>query len=195
MSDIETISQLVLWERQARGRHLASELADCYWDDATVTTSWSSGLAKEAFVGQHPVDFDYSMPLVGRMAAPIVHQRGTRAYVELPSTTRHWLMLDGNEAVVESYMRLIYRLERRDGTWKISNLTSINEADTLSPAIPGTDLHVDPADFKGLRISYRFLAYTRIKAGGTINNDEIGTDRPETVQPVYDKAEAWLAGK
>lgn len=67
-------------------------------------------------------------------------------------------MLDGNEAVVESYMRLIYRLERRNVTWKISNLTIINEADTLSPAIPGTD-------------------------------------RPETVQPVYDKAEAWLAGK
>ena len=40
MSDIEEISQLVLWERQARGRGLDDELANCYWEDGTVTTSW-----------------------------------------------------------------------------------------------------------------------------------------------------------
>ncbi|MTV82324.1 hypothetical protein GM612_06615 [Lactobacillus sp. CRM56-3] len=89
-------------------------------------------------------------------------------------------------------MRLIYRVEKRGDTWKISDMTGINEADTLTPAVPGTDLHVDPTDLKGLRASYRFLAYTRIKAGGKIGNDGIGTDRPETVKPIYDKAEAWI---
>lgn len=45
MDDYDAISSLVLWERQARVRHLQKELADCYWEDATVTTSWSSGSA------------------------------------------------------------------------------------------------------------------------------------------------------
>lgn len=195
MSDIEEISQLVLWERQARGRHLDEELQNCYWEDATVTTSWSSGLARDTFVGKKPVDFDYSLPLVGRMGSPIVHLKGNRAYVELPSTTKHWLYLGENEAVVESYMRLIYRVEKRDGQWKISDMSAINEADTLTPDIPGTDLHINPEDVKGLRASYRWLAYTRIQAGGTIGDDGIGTDRPETVAPVYAKAEAWIKGE
>lgn len=194
MSDIETISQLVLWERQARGRHLNDALMACYWDDATVTTSWSTGLAKDSFVGKKPVDFNYDLPLVGRFGAPIVHLKGDRAYVELASTTIHGMYLDKTEVVVTSYMRLIYLLEKRAGEWRISNMTSINESDDLKPAIPGVDLHIDPADLAGLRPSYRFLAYTRIKAGGHIGNDGIGTDRPETVQPVYDRAEGWLAG-
>lgn len=196
MSDVETISQLVLWERQARGRGLDVELANSYWEDGTVTTSWSTGNARESFIGQRPVDYATDLPLVGRYAAPIIHLNGDHAYAELPSTTKHWVNLDGNEAIVESFMRLVYCVERRNGKWKISDMTAINEADTLEPAIPGVDLHIDAELAKNLRPSYRFLAYTRIKAGGKIGQDGIGTDRPETVKPVYDRAEAWLrAGK
>ncbi|WP_054655570.1 hypothetical protein [Secundilactobacillus silagei] len=83
MSDIEEISQLVLWERQARGRGLDDELANCYWEDGTVTTSWSKGNARETFIGQRPVDYATDLPLVGRYAAPIVHLNGNRAYAEL----------------------------------------------------------------------------------------------------------------
>lgn len=192
MSDIETISQLILWERQARGRKLDDELAATYWPEATVTTSWSTGLAKDTFVGQHPVDFDYSLPIVGRMGTPIVHLHGSRAYVELASSTKHWMYLGQDEVIVESFMTLVYRVEKRSGVWKISDMTAICEADTLTPVIAGTDLHLDRDLLASLRTSYRFLAYTRIKAGGKIDNNGIGTDEPATVQPVYDKAEAWI---
>ncbi|WP_127848987.1 nuclear transport factor 2 family protein [Lacticaseibacillus hulanensis] len=192
MSDIEAISQLVLWERQARGRGLNDELANCYWEDGTVTTSWSTGNARATFVGQRPVDYATSLPLVGRYAAPIVHLNGNRAYAELPSTTKHWVNLDGEIAIVESFMRLIYCVEKRNGEWKISDMTAIDEADTIAPEIPGTDLHIDAKLARSLRSSYRYLAYTRIKAGGKIGQDGIGIDRPETVKPVYDRAENWI---
>ena len=192
MSDIEEISQLVLWERQARGRGLDDELANCYWEDGTVTTSWSKGNARETFIGQRPVDYATTLPLVGRYAAPIVHLNGNRAYAELPSTTKHWVELDGNIAIVESFMRLIYCVEKRNGEWKISDMSAINEADTIAPEIPGVDLHIDVKLAKSLRISYRYLAYTRIKAGGKIGQDGIGSDKPETVKPVYDRANAWI---
>lgn len=89
-------------------------------------------------------------------------------------------------------MRLIYRVEKRDGIWKISNMAAIDEADDLAPAIPGDDLHIDTQRALALRPSYRFLAYTRLAAGGQIGDDGIGTDRPETCQPIYDAAEAWI---
>ncbi|GAY73342.1 hypothetical protein [Lentilactobacillus kosonis] len=192
MTDFEEISQLVLKERSARGKHLDDALANSYWDDATVTTSWQSGLAHDTFVGRHPVDFDYSKPMVGTFGTPLVYQNGNRAYVELSSTTRHWVDLDGDDAIVESFMTLVYRVEKRGDVWKISDLTSIDNADTLTPVVPGTDLHIDQDLLKGLRVSYRWLAYTRIKAGGKIGNDGIGSDKPETVKPVYDKAEEWI---
>ncbi|KRO15151.1 nuclear transport factor 2 family protein [Lacticaseibacillus saniviri] len=192
MTDFEAISQLVLKERSARGKHQDAALADSYWDDATVTTSWSTGLAHDTFVGQHPVDFDYSKPMVGTYGTPLVYQNGSRAYVEVSSTTKHWVTLSSNEAIVESFMTLVYRVEKRGDVWKISDLTSINNADTLMPVIPGVDLNIDQELVAGLRVSYRWLAYTRIKTGGKIDNDGIGSDKPETVKPVYDKAEAWI---
>ncbi len=89
-------------------------------------------------------------------------------------------------------MRLIYCVEKRNGEWKISDMSAINEADTIAPEIPGVDLHIDVKLAKSLRTSYRYLAYTRIKAGGKIGQDGIGSDKPETVKPVYDRANAWI---
>ncbi len=89
-------------------------------------------------------------------------------------------------------MRLLYSVECREGVWKITDLTTINEDDTLAPAVPGTDLHINPEDLKGLRHSYRFLSYARIKAGGKVRDDELGIDRPEAVEKLYQELEEWI---
>ena len=34
MNDYDKVSKLVLWERQARVRHLHDDLVACYWPDA-----------------------------------------------------------------------------------------------------------------------------------------------------------------
>ncbi|MFC6254864.1 hypothetical protein ACFP1H_09770 [Secundilactobacillus hailunensis] len=193
MNDFEAISQLVLKERMYRGRHV-KEAADCYFPDATVTTSWQSGPVS-TFLGKHPVDFDNPLPMTGRFGTPIVHQNGDRAYVELSSTTNHWQMVNDVEAVIESYMRLIYRVEKRNGDWKIVNLTSIDEADKMQPAIPGQELKVNPDDVANLRKSYRWLAYGRLNAGGKISQDLLGTDRKADEDGLYQKAEDWIHEK
>ncbi len=191
-SDCEQISQLVLWERQARVRHLQDEMANCYFDDATVTTSWTKGSIKNYLKGGNRAEASPQEIILSRLGSPVIHRNGKKAYVELPMTTNRWITVNGEEAVLTSYMRLIYRVEKRNGVWKISDLTTIDEDDTLQPAIPGTDLHIDPEELKGLRHSYRFLAYTRIKAGGTVPGDLPGIDRPEDVARIYAEADAWL---
>lgn len=193
MTDIEAITQLVARERQTWLRHLDAQNLATYWPDATVVTSWQSGPIA-AFAGKQLLDCDPSLPLVSRMGTPLVHQgpNANRAYVELPSTTKRWLQLGGVQAVLESWLCLVYRVEQRAGEWRISNLSAISEADTLGPAVPGTDLNIDVRKAMALRPSYRFLAYTQLAAGNTIDQNGIGTDRPETVQPIYDAAEAWI---
>ena len=89
--------------------------------------------------------------------------------------------------------RPLYRCEKRNGIWKISDMTSIFEMDKLAPVVPGTDLHINPEDLKGLRRSYLWMSYVRKQAGGTVSNDLTGIDRPEELQKIYDLDEAWIA--
>jgi hypothetical protein len=191
VSDVEAIEQVVAKERQYRVRHADPELAGCYWDDATVTTSWQTGPIS-TFVGRQPDEMGDGLPIVGRSSPPLVHLRtATRAYVELPTVSDYWEIVNGTEAVLESFMRLIYRVEQRDGVWKIANMLSIYESDKLAAAVPGANPKIDLADLADLRHPYRFLAYTRLAAGGQIGQDLLGIDRPDEIERVYADAEAW----
>lgn len=193
MSQVTEISQLVVRERQSRVRHLTDQLRACFHPDATVTTSWLKGSAAAFVSGGDTRSGRSSEPIINRLGPPLVYESRRRAVVELPSTTIRWIQVDGVEAELASFMRLLYRVEQRDGIWGISDLTAINEADTLTPAVPGTDLHVDPDAVAGLRHPYRFLAYTRSLDGEAVNPDLYGIDRPDVVHALYDDAFAWSA--
>lgn len=191
MTDYEAVNNLVVAERIYRTSHRNDELKKLYFPDAQTHTSWQSG-GTSGFVGNKPVETDYSLPLVNRTGAALIKLNGNKAFVEYPMTTTRGVWIHGKEATLTSYMTLLYRCEKRNGTWGIADMTSINEADELQPSIPGEDLGIDPAEVKDFRKSYRWLAYARIQAGGTISQELLGTDRPEEVKKVYDAAEKWL---
>ena len=192
MTDYEAVQHLVVSERMYRVSHRNAELAQCYAEDAEINTSWQRG-GVGSFVGGAPAEAAAaSLPNVNRCNPPLIHLNGDRAFVEYPSTTTRGVMVHGVEAVLTSYMRLLYQVEKRNGEWKITKMTSLNEWDELSPAIPGQDLHINPTDVKDLRISYRWLAYTRKLAGGEVSPDEPGTDRPEDVKRLYTEFNNWL---
>lgn len=186
----EAICALIAKERQSRVRQRPDELAECYYPDATVTTSWTSGsVSVSAYLtgGKAPVH-DPEFPIVSRIGYPIVHRNGSRAYAEVPQTTLRWVSVNGEKAVLECYMRLIYRVELREDEWKISDFRSIYESDTLRPEIPGTDLHLDPAKLAKLRHAYRYLAYV----DDGVSPDLPGIDRPDEVKKLYEELEQWL---
>lgn len=196
MTDFEAIQNLVVSERIYRVSHRDEELAKCYADDAHIHTSWQSG-GRESFVGKTSLETGEVLPNVNRCNPPLIHfarvnGNPDRAVAEYPMTTTRSLRVNGEEAVLASYMLLIHRVERRGGEWKIVDMYTINEYDTLTPAVPGTDLHIRPEEVARLRKSYRWLAYTRQQAGGTISPDLVGTDRPEGVKEIYDAAFKWL---
>ena len=191
MSDVTEICQLVLRERQSRVRGLADELRACFHGDATVETSWSQGSAA-AFVSGPAARSASSGPIINRVGAPVVRANRQRGFVELPSTTTRWIPVNGVEAVLVSFMRLLYRVEKRDGAFGIAALHSVNEGDTLEPAVPGMDLAIDHAALTGLRHSYRYLTYTRSLEGIEVSQDLYGIDRPEQLDALYEDAAAWL---
>ena len=121
-SDYEKISQLVTWERQSRVRHLYDELADCYYKDATIATSWTKGSIADFIKGGNRAEATPDEIILSRAGVPLIHQNKNRAYVELPITTLHWIKVNGEEAVLTSYMRLLYKIERR----QICTLTRAN---------------------------------------------------------------------
>ena len=191
-ADLHAVERLVVAERLYRSSHRDAELSACYAPDAAIRTSWQRG-GLSSFVGKAPAEAT-ARPNVGRNGPPLVHLNGDRAFVEFPCTTSRPVDVRGEEAVLTSYMRLLYRVERRHGEWKIVAMTSLNECDALAPAVPGRTLRIEPADLDGLRPSYRFLALVRRLAGGEANPDELGTDRPDEVARFYEGEFSWLAG-
>ncbi|MGC4963433.1 hypothetical protein [Gordonia sp. DT101] len=191
MDVVSEISELVIRERQTRVRRLAEENRACYTQDATIETSWMNGSPQTFDQGDNDPYIDFG-PLLNRCGPPAVNYHGSRGVVEYPSATIVWMPVNGVEAILTSYMRLIYRVERRAGVWLISEMHAVNESDTLEPAVPGTDLSVDPEALKGLRHSYRFLAHTRALVGTEVSQDLLGIDRPENVDALYAAANEWM---
>ncbi len=191
MTDYEAVNNLIVSERLYRVSHRNEELAGCYAPDAKIHTSWQSG-GVSSFVGHSAPEAQGQSFNVNRCGGALIYLNGSKAFVEYPSTTSRTVTVNGVEAVLTSYMRLLYRVEKREGVWKITDMFSLNEADELAPVIPGQDLKINPDDVKGLRVSCRWLAYTRRAAGAEFDDDLPGTDRPEDVKKLYDKAFAWL---
>ena len=199
MTDYEAIQNLIVGERLYRVSHRNAELAQCYAEDAQIHTSWQQG-GVSSFVGQAPTEAQAAanLPNINRCTPPLIHFSDVsprRALVEYPSTTTRGVIVNGVEAMLTSYMRLVYRVEKQGDEWKITAMTSVNECDELSPVVPGQNLKVKLKDVKDLRVSYRWLAYTRLKAGGTVNNGELGTDRPEELNKFYEEEYKWLNEK
>ncbi|GAA3289406.1 nuclear transport factor 2 family protein [Streptomyces cinereospinus] len=191
MDEVSSISQLVLRERQGRGLGLWDQLRDCYHPDSHVTTSWFDGTGPE-FVEVSEAGHLPGRRVVNRLSPPVVQQTDDRAVVELPSTTTHWFVMGEVEALLTSYMRLIYRVERRDEVWRIVSLGAINQADTLDPAVPGVSLDIDQELLGTFRWSYRHLCYRAALQKMTVPDDLPGDDRPEEAAAFLRSIFAWL---
>lgn len=195
--DASAVMQLVLRERQTRDRGWYDQMRDCYAEDAVVDMSWFLGSGHE-FVDRSrymstSVD-GWRGHSAHRLSPPTIRVRGDRAWAELPLGIEFRIDVDGVEADLVSYCRNQYRAERRNGTWRLVRLTSVYERDTLQPAVPGTVLGVSPAEFAGLRPSYRCLAWYHRRLGLTGREGLLGDDRPDEVAAQYTAEAAWLAG-
>lgn len=191
MSDIDTIIQLVLHERQGRDRGWWEQMRSTFWPDSRVHLSWYSGTGLGFVDGSEAMSGSGDRS-VHRLGAPVVHIEGDRALVEIATAVEFRVEL--NDVLVDliSYTRLNYRVERRSGRWGILAIEAVYERDTVVPAIPGATVAIDPAALAGFHPSSALIAYYLDSRGYTIGDDLLGDDRPAEVDAFYAGEFSWL---
>ncbi|MFE9687227.1 nuclear transport factor 2 family protein [Streptomyces sp. NPDC006285] len=189
--DVIAVTQLVLHERQGRDREWWDAMHESYAPDSVVRLSWFRGSGPE-FVAQSQRMAGRGDRAIHRLGPPIVDVHGERALVELPAVIEVTTELDDVETVLASCARLLYRAVKTAGEWRIVSLDPVYERDTLTPAVPGSDVRVDMEELKRYRVPYRFLAYVLRHRGYDVGDDLYGDDRPDEVVRLYGEAHLWL---
>lgn len=190
--DASIVIQVVLVERQARDRGWWDRMADSYWPDSTVRLSWHKGSGAGFVAGTKAIADRGQEIALHQLAAPVAHVRGDRAYVESTATMRIATNIDAVAGDLTTTVRLNYRLERREGRWRIFSLDAIYENVTLTPSVPGQVITVAPEELRGYRSSYALLAWNIARRGISPSMDDLGDDRPDQVNAFYAEVWAWL---
>jgi hypothetical protein len=131
---------------------------------------------------------------VHRLSPPSVRLAGDRAIAEASAGIEACTVVEGTEADLVSYARLLYQAERTDVGWRIRSLHCIDERDMITTAVPGITLVIDASELAAVRPSYRCLAWLLTRRRYEVASDLPGDDRPELVEASYSSAFRWLAG-
>lgn len=191
MTDITEITQIILKERQGRDRGWFEQEAACFHEDSRVRITWFDGPGAE-FVRMSSERYADGVQPIHRLSPPIVHVNEHRAIAEVPAEISVVQDFSGVPAYIVAYTRLLYRLESRDGRWKISQFDCIYERDTLVPVTYGATIDLDPDILDQFRPSYRYLGYHLHEIGLTVRQDLFGDDQPAEVAALYRDAFTWL---
>jgi hypothetical protein len=189
------VSQLILRERLAREIHNYDEEEACYYPDAPVEVSWFKGTAadfvdagrKTSAAGENTDSayFDSLGP-----ASILVHN--DRAITDSACAIHTFLPLDGVQASMTSFTRLLSRVRKSDDKWRIAGLRAIYIRDQLEPCNPAQVPKIDLAKLNKYRLSYRHLSYALEANGRPLRDDLPGVDRPELVSALRAADREWL---
>lgn len=184
------IKELLEYDRYCRDNGHFEQMAECYSDDSVVRVSWFNGTGKEycrrlqqAGGGGAKHKIDYT----------VVWINGDRAIGEMTtSMLSPRKVVDGLEFDVVSYARIVTRVRREAGAWKIIQGDCIYERDQIVPVIPTSTIPLDAARLEDYRASYKCLCYVQSLEGETSDQELPGEDRPETVEKLYREASEWI---
>jgi len=157
-----------LW---AYGRDLSEWelLRSVFHPDATVHVSWFNGpasefIARSAELAKLRRPEEHGKHWLGNMRTAI---RGTRAIQETDVQILVREFLDGILFDNTAYARFYDRIEKRDGAWRISNMTCVYEKDRLDPVIPGSvpPSFYDQVKLTGTGTALAFLQFRLVRRG------------------------------
>ncbi|WP_019450550.1 nuclear transport factor 2 family protein [Cupriavidus sp. BIS7] len=193
MLDKAEIAEVVQAERAARDQAQWVRMLETYHADAVVDLSWFHGSGRE-FVAASRRLFEAGRHSAHQMGPTLVTLRDDRALAHTPCAVTARMHLDGVEVEVTAHSRLHERVERRDGVWRIAHMGIVYLRDALAVLNPSERVVLDAGQLAAYRPSYRFLSYLLAHVGQRPRPDLPGIDQPETVQPLLDRDDAWLAG-
>jgi hypothetical protein len=190
-ASVADVVQLIAHEREGRDRGWWDQMAACYHADSRVRSMWFTGSGREFAAASRGMAArgDASRH---RLSVPSVHVRGQRALVTMPMAIEFRIHLHEVEADLVSFVRGLYRVERREGRDGICDLSTIYERDTLTAAVPSDIIPINRERLAQMPRSYRMLAYYFDIRGYEVDPNLPGDDRLESADAVVAEAFAWL---
>jgi hypothetical protein len=193
-ADVSAVTQLILRERESRDLGRWERMRDCFWPESQVRVSWYRGDGAGFVDGS--IDMAKRGVLAKHRVTPIlVNLNGNRAVAAMPSIIDLPVKLHGVELILSAHARFMYRAEKRSEVWRLMGFDAIYMRDELTPTIPGRSITIDPEAVKGLRPTYRLLAYYMTSQGYEVDPDLAGEDRPELVEAMNKELYGWAGIK
>lgn len=187
------VAELVYFERYWRDRGMWAEMKTAYHPQSLVRVAWFQGTGPEfveASKGIHRQGLSKH-----RLSPAIVRGRGDRGIAETDAIIETRTQLGEVAVDTAAHCRLLSRVRKDDGVWRLASLDCIYEKDTLRPVNPSRRLEIDEQRLSRGRPSYQFLCYNLETLGRPVNLELPGVDRPDLIQALYAEADAWLDGK
>jgi len=190
--DRTEIFDLVRFERLCRDQRDFAGMIACYVPNAPVRTSWFDGTVEDfAEASRQKMSSGSSQAKHWIMPARL-EIKDRRALVESPACIFDRLTFDGIEFDMFQYCRFFSRVVQTADGWKLGSFEGIYQRDRLETVDPRNPLPVDWTIIATLRPSYKFMGYTQIKRGYTLNPELLGDDRPDLLQAFYAREQKWL---
>lgn len=191
MLDKANIRELIEFERYCRDYKLWDEMRSCYHDDATIVVSWMTGTPDEFVAGSKRMNASKA-PAKHKVFDTIVWKNGSRAVAECITAIQIRCPLDGDTVDMSTHTRLHYRLEKRDGLWKIVSMEPIYEKDSMASIYADGTFRADREELASYRPTYANMMLRQVHYGLSPNGELAGEDRPESVAAIYEKSSAFL---
>ncbi|MEG0378274.1 MAG: hypothetical protein RR614_07320 [Eubacterium sp.] len=186
--DMFLVEELVAFERYCRDQSIWVEMKKCFREDATVNISWFKG-SGWGFVEASQVMNHFAPHKINNI---ITRCRGSKAVAECITSIQIRQEIDGQMYDLTSYVRLHYRLVKDKSIWSVFSMEAIYEKDTLQPAYFTETPKPLCLDLSKYRVSYAGLSAIFDAMGQPVHNDLPGVDKPELVEALYAKSEAWF---
>lgn len=192
---VHEVETVLITERWARDMARWDVMLEQYHQDSLVDISWIRTSGPE-FVRLSRESFDRGSRSAHVLSPPLINVNGTRATADTGAIIAGRLSVGGVSAFLTSFGRIVERIEKRRGTWRIAQLRVIYPFDYLTPDSPADTLAVNAQRWARYRPSYRALSYwvEGSQGAGAVRYDLPGVDRPETIDALYNANDAWLAG-
>ncbi|PXX46383.1 SnoaL-like protein [Hungatella effluvii] len=183
--DKHAVKEIVEYERFCRDQHLWEQMYDCYANDSSVNVSWYHG-SGHGFV-KASSKMDVSAP--HKLHNTMVWLYENKAIAITMASIQIRKQIENHTMDLTSYVRLLYKIKKAGGDWKIQSMDCIYEKDSLVPAIPE---FLSESNNSAYRASYHNLASILGQEGYQINSNLPGDDILESVDLLYANVEQWL---
>ena len=192
--DTLAIADLIQMERLYRDQQQWENLREMYHPDAHICIGWFRG-SRDAYV-ESSRQLESRKPgwhLTHITSPTQVHLHHERALAETNTLIIRRSLL--HEVLIDAtiYCRLVSRVERRQGIWRMLTLDAIYEKDTVVPVYPEERPPLDRAELTQAPGAYQFTAYNLQRLGYHVDPEQLcSTTEPERVARFYQEAYTWL---